>query len=400
MWYIFAMRLLFVADGRSPITLNWLRHFTESGHQVFLASTFDCAPPPGLAGFRWIPVAFSAAKKAPAAAGAARRGIWGADALRLRTALRQTFGPLTLAAAAPALRAFQREIRPDLVHALRIPYEGMLAAQAAENVPLLVSVWGNDFTLHAPATPLMAHFTRQTLRRATALLADCARDIRLARAWGFSAEKPTLVTPGNGGIRREIFHPAATPPSAALVLNPRGFRAYVRNDSFFRAIPLVLRELPQAKFRCVGMAAEPQAHEWARRLAIGAALELLPALSPEEMAQAFRAAPLMVSPSTHDGTPNTLLEALACGCLPVAGDLDSLREWITPGENGLLVDAADPQALAQAILRGLRDADLRARAAALNAALIDEKGDYQKNMRRVDYFYQQLFATPLNKEKK
>jgi len=108
------------------------------------------------------------------------------------------------------------------------------------------------------------------------------------------------------------------------------------------------------------------------------------------MADAFRAAQVMVSPSTHDGTPNTLLEALACGCLPVASDLESIREWITPGENGLLVNAAAPQALAQAMLRGLRDADLRARAAAQNAALIAERGDYAENMRRVEVFYAQI----------
>ncbi len=399
MWYIFAMRLMFVADGRSPITLNWLRHFTENGHQVFLASTFDCPPPPGLTGYRLIPVAFSGAKKA-SASDRSRRGIWGAPALGLRTTLRQWLGPLTLAASAPALRAFQREIQPDLIHALRIPYEGMLAAEAAEGIPLAVSVWGNDFTLHAPATPLMSHFTRKTLRRADALLADCARDLRLARGWGLAAEKPRLVVPGNGGIRREVFFPPAAPPAEALILNPRGFRAYVRNDSFFRAIPLVLRELPQAKFRCVGMADEARAREWAQRLKIEAALELLPALTPSQMAAAFRAAPLMVSPSTHDGTPNTLLEAMACGCLPVAGDLESIREWIKPGENGLLVNPADPQALAQAILRALRDEPLRRRAAAQNLALVAAKGDYEENMRRVEEFYAQCASPSFTQEKK
>jgi glycosyltransferase involved in cell wall biosynthesis len=67
----------------------------------------------------------------------------------------------------------------------------------------------------------------------------------------------------------------------------------------------------------------------------------------------FRRAAVAVSPSTHDGTPNTLLEAMACGCFPVAGDLESLREWINPDVNGLLVDPGDPHALADAILTAL-----------------------------------------------
>ena len=78
----------------------------------------------------------------------------------------------------------------------------------------------------------------------------------------------------------------------------------------------------------------------------------------------FRSAAVLVSPSTHDGTPNTLLEGMACGCFPVAGDLESIREWITPGVNGLLVDPSDADALAEAILSALDQPELRAKAAA------------------------------------
>ena len=69
------------------------------------------------------------------------------------------------------------------------------------------------------------------------------------------------------------------------------------------------------------------------------AVELLPPLSHAQMAEVFRRAQIVASPSIHDGTPNTLLEGIACGCFPVAGDLESIREWITPNENGLLFDS-------------------------------------------------------------
>ncbi len=50
--------------------------------------------------------------------------------MRLRTALRQWLGPLTLPGAARQLRLLIDQVQPDLVHAMRIPYEGMLAALA------------------------------------------------------------------------------------------------------------------------------------------------------------------------------------------------------------------------------------------------------------------------------
>jgi glycosyltransferase involved in cell wall biosynthesis len=381
------MKILFVADGRSPIVLNWMRYFVERGDQVHLVSTFHCQPGLALAGLEFVPVAFSAAKSGNGPTAASRSGVWSARALGLRTAIRQWLGPLTIYRAAQRLREIIRRLSPDLIHAMRIPYEGMLAADAVSGIPLVLSIWGNDFTLHAPSTPLMRHYTAWALQAADALHADCQRDIRLAREWGFDSAKPTLVSPGNGGIRGDVFSAPRPLPAQPVVVNPRGFRAYVRNDTFFKSIPLVLAQKPEARFRCASMAGDTQALAWVQQLGLAGHVELLEQMPHEQMAGVFRAAQVVVSPSIHDGTPNTLLEAMACGCLPVAGDLESIREWITPEENGLLIDPADPAALAGAILRGLNDAALRERAATRNAALIAERGEYKQNMKRAEAFY-------------
>jgi glycosyltransferase involved in cell wall biosynthesis len=104
------------------------------------------------------------------------------------------------------------------------------------------------------------------------------------------------------------------------------------------------------------------------------------------MAELFRRCQVAVSPSTHDGTPNTLLEAMACGCFPVAGDIESLREWIDPGENGLLVDPQNAHFLAEAILQALRDADLRLRAREHNTRLVAERAEYRQVMGEAEKF--------------
>ena len=78
-------------------------------------------------------------------------------------------------------------------------------------------------------------------------------------------------------------------------------------------------------------------------------------MSHDDMAAQFRRAQIVASPSLHDGTPNTLLEGIACGCFPVAGDLESIREWITPKENGLLFDPKDPQSIAAALISALEN---------------------------------------------
>lgn len=395
------MRLLFVVDARSPIALNWIRHFIQIGEEVHLVSTFDFAPEPGVASCRVIPVAFSSLKKSSSyisvSAGVPR------IAPGLRTQLRQWLGPLTLKRAAGRLRQVIDEVQPDLVHAMRIPFEGMLAGIAMEPsasltarrrqhiAPLLMSIWGNDFTLHAPSTPFMRSSTRHAMGQADALHADCHRDVRLAHDWGFDPAKPAIVLPGGGGIQITLFYPPQEPVSAPVVINPRGFRSYVNNQAFFHAIPHVLDKIPGARFLCPTMENEPQAQRWVRELGIDSQVELLPVQTRPQMAELFRQTRLAVSPSTHDGTPNTLLEAMACGTLPVAGDLESVREWITDGKNGLLVDPNNPQALAVAILRGLEDDSLQRVARRINLGLIAERAEHTSVMRQAGDFYLSLF---------
>ena len=381
------MRLLFVVDARSPIAMNWIRHFIERGNEVFIASTFAPNLDVSIKRLEVIPVAFSSVKKP-----SQRPGTASSRTLGLRTKIRQWFGPLTIRKPAQKLRAFIDEVKPDIVHAMRIPYEGMLAADAYTGVPLIVSIWGNDFTLHGPSTPLMRHYTRWTMQVADALHADCHRDVRLAREWGLGARRPSFVAPGNGGIRTDVFYPNEKPVEEPVILNPRGIRQYVRNDAFFQAIPLVLKKHPNAKFVCTSMAGESQAIQWSKELKIEHAVELLSPMPYAEMANVYRRAQILVSASIHDGTPNTLLEGMACGCFPTAGDLESIHEWITPGENGLLFDSNDEQSIANAIIHAIENKNLRSKAAGLNQEIIAARAEYKSNMVKAEAFYRLIIG--------
>jgi glycosyltransferase involved in cell wall biosynthesis len=385
------VRLVFVADGRSPIARSWIEYFVRVEREVHLVSTRPCAGIPGLASLEIVSL------WPGGSAVAARRQ----RNLAVVTALRHWLGPSIVRRRAATLRGILRERRPDLVHALRLPFEGMLAAAAEPAAPLVISTWGNDLTLHAPASPMMRWSTRRSLRRAAGLHADCRRDAYIAAKWGFRGVRPTLVVPGNGGVRRDIFFPGRGPRDAdfgldaraPVVVQPRGLRAYVRSDTFFRAIPLIHQHRPEAVFVCPAMEGAAEAEAWRAKLNLGENLLLLPLLDATSMGALFRRAAVSVSPSTHDGTPNTLLEAMACGCLPVAGDLDSIREWITDGENGLLIDPADETALAAAVLRGLSDEGLRLRAAEVNARRIAEQAEYGRCMAQAASFYERVLRS-------
>jgi glycosyltransferase involved in cell wall biosynthesis len=399
---------MLVADGRSPITRRWVQGLFALQHEVTLVSTYPCAPLAGARETRILPVAFAgfggsqiSGENTGQSAFPNRKRRLVSRFRSLFMAGRYLFGPLSLLKYGPELRKLVKELKPDLVHAMRIPFEGMLASYTPPEVPLVISIWGNDLTLHGQGSPWMRSLTRRTLTRANGLLADARRDIRLSYQWGFMADQPTLVVPGSGGIdleemqrlRVELSESLSDilPAGVPLVINPRGFRpGSVRSDVFFQAIPMVLERGPRVHFLCPAMAGQPEAQRWVQKYNLNQHVRLLPYLPQVQLWDLFMRAEISVSISEHDGTPNTLLEAMACGCFPIAGDIESLREWITPGVNGLLVEPARPQALAEALLLALENNNLRSSAAEINQRLIRERAETNLVRTQLQSFYEQV----------
>jgi len=388
------MKLLLIADGRSPITRRWIRMLQPLGYTLNLVSSYPCAPIEGVAEIITIPLAF-AGMGGSQAGGAARKTSRRARVVsrfrNLAAEVRHRMGPWMVTRKEKEYHELVSRLKPDLVHALRIPFEGVLASLTPEAIPVIVSTWGNDLTFHATSSEAMGSATRRALLRANGLMSDTQRDLRLANSWSFNPAKPTLSVVGNGGIDLAEIEEATRGVGLAVpwqVINPRGFRSgSVRNDTFFKSIPLVIGHHTDTQFICPWMAGQPEALDWIEKLGVFDNVTLLPMLSQKELWREFARSMVSVSVSVHDGTPNSLLEAMAIGCLPVCGNIESIREWITHEENGLLVDPGDPIALANAVLSGIEDEGLRRYAAARNREIIRSRAEVSSVRAQVAGFY-------------
>ncbi|MBW6473477.1 MAG: glycosyltransferase [Anaerolineaceae bacterium] len=399
--------ILLIADGRSAITKRWIDMLHSLEYRVSLVSTYPLTAKPNVEQIFILPVAFSAAgeesKKSPQITLNKHSGInWRKSLIQharpIAMSLRYLLGPTTLSKYQQQLLEIISESKPDLVHALRIPYEGMLASITPQEIPLLISIWGNDFTLHANANRKMKNLTEQVMQRADGVLADVYRDISLAHQWGFSENKPALVVPGGGGIlfneieaAKKVVNPDLNlPADAPVIVNPRGIRAYAQTDVFFQSIPLVLEKLPNAIFLCPGMKDKPEAHQWVERLGINNHVLLFPTMPQDILWSTFHRSQISVSITTHDGTPNTLLETMACGCFPIVGDIESLREWITPGVNGFLVSPHNPKELSEAIVSAINNSEIRQKAKKFNKELLIARADADLVRDKLASFYMQF----------
>jgi glycosyltransferase involved in cell wall biosynthesis len=375
------LRVLLVADVRSPTTWGWVEAVRSAGVVVL-----------GIDGLPWpehrpVNAASEALsqrikRRLHAFAGATPRRLKGTERVR------QVTGPLLAPIKGRRMRAVVRRTRPDVVHALRIPCEAMAARAACPpTMPLAVSIWGNDLTLQASKSYLTRCATRKVLARADLLFADCQRDIDLARSFGLRSGTPTAVLPGGGGINLEHLAEAGRIPTPQLtglagsddrvVVNPRGCRSYVRNDILLEALSLLAPGLdPHVRIIFIDSAHDVALQRSIEHHPLGNRITVTGKRSPAEMLAVFRRAEVSVSITDHDGTPNSLLEAMAAGAVPVCGDLPSIREWVESGKNGFLAPSNDPRAVAEALRLALNLSDAeRAAIRAENSAVIAAKAE-------------------------
>ncbi len=358
-----SVRVLLIADVRSPITWGWVDSVRSAGVVVL-----------GRDGLPWPARRPLGASRAGRLTGVRQRLRSFAMAtprrLKVTEKARRVAGPVLALVQGRRIRRAVARARPDVVHGLRLPHEAMTAMVACPpGVPLAVSVWGNDLTHEAPATRMGSRAARRVLARASLLFADCQRDIDLAAAWGLRPGAATAVLPGGGGIdvarveqgQRGLASRPGDPAGRdhRLVVNARGIRAYVHNETLLAALSLLATELdPRVRVVFVD-----SAHDGALRRAIEnhrlrKQMIVTGKRSPAEVLSLFCRAEVSVSITERDGTPNSLLEAMAAGAIPVCGDLPSIREWIEPGRNGFLAAFNDPLAVANALRDALRLSDV------------------------------------------
>lgn len=100
----------------------------------------------------------------------------------------------------------------------------------------------------------------------------------------------------------------------------------------------------------------------------------------------------VVLPSLYEGMPLVPIEAAAAGRTVVATAVDGTREVVVPEETGLLVRPADPQELADAVLRLLTNADLMDRLGQRARARAVEHFSLEQQVKRTADLYLSLIG--------
>jgi glycosyltransferase involved in cell wall biosynthesis len=356
--------LCFIADARSIHTQRWAEHFARKGHEVHLI-TYD---PSGVV----IP------------------GVTEHVIASRWSNLYLSFFPRHL-----AIKKLIRQINPDLIHAHFIAKYGFHLPSLYSG-PTVISAWGDDILILPLKSRLIRYYTKKVLDSVDLIYA-VSQNIRNHIFADFRIA-PERVRYLPFGIDTDAFSPETGTKEHATetirVFSNRGFYPVYDTETLLRGFLRARASEPRLYLVLKGDGPqEGEIRQLVSSLMVGDVVTIQQKTSYAEVPSDYRASDIFLTTSVSDGTPVSLLEAMASGLPCIATSVGGIPEWIMDGENGILIPPGSPQAVADALLYLAADPALRTKFGKRARASVVERGRWDTLMAQVEKDYQELVNT-------
>ena len=355
-------------------------------------------------------------------------GQEGVPLRRIRTLSRE-IDPLADAAALMEMRTLVREFDPDIIdtHTAKAGLVGRLVARAENalrppraRIRTVHTFHGNVLSGYFPSWKEIAFrwIERRLGRNASDAIVVLSAEQRAEIVDRFRVAPPESVyvmplgmdlssfekLPARGAFRNELGF-----GEDAFVVGIVGRIAPIKNhEMFVRAAARTLRSIPKSRFVVVG---DGEGAESLRRLAaslyLGEAIRFVGFRT--DLASVYSGLDAVALTSRNEGTPLSLIEAMACGKPIVATDVGGVRdiltrEWAGPVTHrhfarsetprGLLVPSGDVAEFARSLVAMAGDADARAGLGEAGRAYAFRYHALPRLLDDADGLYRQILAGP------
>lgn len=247
--------------------------------------------------------------------------------------------------------------RPDVVlsaHIVLSPATSVMRRRLG--LPVVQYLHANE----VGARRRLAHFA---IANADATIAVSRHTCQLARSAGARDEALHRIPPGVDLPERET-QPRATRPTIITVARMED--RYKGHDTLVRALPLVLARVPEAQWVVIGGGPRrAQLERLAEIYGVSANVRFLGQVANADRDAWLERSHVFAMPSRvpggglgGEGFGIVYMEASWHGLPVVAGNVGGAVDAVVDGETGLLVDANDPVAVADALTKLLLDREL------------------------------------------
>jgi glycosyltransferase involved in cell wall biosynthesis len=296
--------------------------------------------------------------------------------------------PLKYLSKLRSIKRIIREFAPDILNAHFVPNYGFLGVLSGFR-PLVVTTWGSDVLVSAWKSPLHTWRARFVLKNADLITSDGDNLSQGILRLGGSKEKLLTI---NMGVDMAVFSPVDKKPQPPLIVSTRQLLPIYDVATFVEAAATVHMEFPDVRFAVAGGGDEREMLERIARERGLSTMEFLGVLDEADVASLLQEATVYVSTSLSDSTSVSLLEAMACGAIPVMSDIEGNRSWITEEENGFLFPPGAADVLAKKLKHVLTNPETVQKIVPDNIRLMEETASWAAVMGVVEDRFKELVS--------
>jgi glycosyltransferase involved in cell wall biosynthesis len=293
------------------------------------------------------------------------------------------------------IKKIVRAVQPDIVHAHFIAKYGF-HLPGLGFIPSVVSAWGDDVLILPKKNRLIHYYTKKVLASASLVYA-VSNDIRKHIIRDFDVP-PSKVRYLPFGIDTDLFaqdedrkrHEEKT----IEVFSNRGYFPVYDNETLIRGFAKACSEDPRLHLTLKGEGPEEgQTRKVVTRLGLDDQITFRKKTGYADVPRDYRHADIFITTSVSDGTPVSILEAMASSLPCIATSVGGIPEWIEHNVTGLLLQPGSPEQVAEAILSLARDPALRKRLGTAARKMIVKNGQWNSLMAQVEKDYLALIET-------
>lgn len=293
-----------------------------------------------------------------------------------------------------ALKKLMKAERPDAVlgYTIKPVVYGAIAAHAAgvKNVNGMITGGGYTFTAKTAKAKVLGLIVRTLYRiglgRTDHVIFQNPDDLKEFCSRRLVRQEKCQVVNGSG-VSMDRFTPAPLPERPVFFMLSRLLKSKGVLE-YLEAARLVKKDFPEAEFRLLGKYETTMQDAIPKELVESCIRDGI-VVRYEESADVrpyYADCSVYVLPSYREGTPRTVLEAMAMGRPVLTTDTNGCRETVKDGVNGFLVPVGDAAALAERMKDFLRNPALAAAMGAESLRLCAEKfevGIVNRDMLRI-----------------
>jgi len=298
-----------------------------------------------------------------------------------------------------ALAVLIRLLKPDIIQSLEFQHAGYMTFAARNRIKKkfptwVVTNWGSDIFLYRR---LAEHRTKvqNILAACDYYSCECQRDVKLAKEMGLAGTTLPLF-PNTGGFdlaRIASLRQSGATSSRRLILL-KGYQHWAgRALAGLHALSLCRDSLDGYELGVYSATPDVKIAAQLFEQDTGIPVKIIPQCSHDDMLRLYGRARIYIGLSISDAISTSLLESMVMGTFPIQSCTSCANEWITDGEGGFVVPPEDPDIIASAIRKALKDDALVDRAAEINACVASERLDQSIIKPQVIKMYQDIYKS-------